>query len=346
MSVSLKRLFDKLGQGASSAELLHEWVATLYRNRADLAGTNLFSEVSSENLQRLYALLDSPVRSVRQSAMVIFALVFLSPLAKAMFLLKFGLSVKPGKIMISRLKIFKSEVDAVELLATLGEPLNWPVGGLLWYVPVMMRDYSRALKPFEFFRDSALCTGNSGSVDVLMVPDPLTNICGVEFSPEDFEIARSQLGASGLSADADSSFLRQPLRLSKNDQKPCEPSFEGEPEKNTCEASALPIQRRPTTTSTKSPSKPPPKKISPAPFKPKTSLTLPLSSKELPQPRPASSKSPNQPRFSGFFPETSPSLKKPDPNPKAVGFKALNRPIFQSAIATVRTLPERSTPRQ
>ena len=118
MSLSLKRLFDKLGQGASSAEFLHEWVSALYRNRADLAGTNLFSDASSENLQRLYALLDSPVRSVRQSAMVIFALVFLSPLAKAMFLLKFGLSVKPGKIMISRLKVFKSEVDAVELLAT------------------------------------------------------------------------------------------------------------------------------------------------------------------------------------------------------------------------------------
>ena len=152
-------------------------------------------EFNSKEIERMLTMFENSRSGIRKLSLVLISLVLMNSQSKIFFLEKCGLSLVTGKTFLTRLK-YVSNFSSSMLLAfrhmqaILGELKQTPVLGadvLFWYIPLDIEDRSISdlfLPRVRTFRVSDIKVF-SNVVDLSYLPDPVFNLCGVEFSKMD-----------------------------------------------------------------------------------------------------------------------------------------------------------------
>ena len=153
---------------------------------------------SSKDMECLLSLLEDSQKPVRKMALFILSLVLTNPLSKIFFLEKCGLSLIIGKTFITRLKFLSTfgndnqsaERNTASIIYKLKSSPVTSSDVLFWYIPldVHQNKMNKKFKPrlFEFKISEVFTCGNKFSC--IKIPDPVYNLCGIEFTNSDFQI--------------------------------------------------------------------------------------------------------------------------------------------------------------
>lgn len=151
----------------------------------------LLENFNSNKIVKLLALLENESSKTRKLSLLFFALVVSNSKSKIYFLEKCGFGLSFGKVLFTRLKYLQNllpkglEAGAVVrsfiLTVNAAKRPNRPV--LFWYVPLSTLEESN-LKVMHFYES---VFENKLTMDLLMevVPDPIDNMCGFEFTTYD-----------------------------------------------------------------------------------------------------------------------------------------------------------------
>lgn len=160
------------------------------------AGEFILSGVSSKEIVKLLSLLENESPKIRKLSLLTLTFIIRDPCSKIYFLEKCGLGLGTGKIFLTRLKYLHVNVPQVDkateimrILLTTGVKRTLNVGNLFWYVPLPnTKNYPSAETSvgYCFYDQSIVLRDTNGDVITTSIPDPLTNICGVEASEKDF----------------------------------------------------------------------------------------------------------------------------------------------------------------
>lgn len=150
---------------------------------------------SSKNIERMLTLLENSMSYIRKLALLVIGLVLTNSNSKIFFLEKCGLSLIISKTFFTRLKYLynfsRSPEHALQNLQSVTSRLRTvkPLDNdaLFWHIPLktskgkMPRGYRPEI--FEFRIKDMI--NEEGKIDLANVPDPVYNICGVEFTEAD-----------------------------------------------------------------------------------------------------------------------------------------------------------------
>lgn len=174
---------------------------------------------NSKDIEKLLTLLENSLSNIRKLALLVIGLVLMNPLSKIFFLEKCGLSLVVGRFFLTRLKYIynfsldqrnatKNVMRVIKLLKVSG---TGPQGTMFWHISLdlvknrMAEDFHPKL--YEFRVHDMLDA--EGNIDLSRVPDPVYNLCGLEFFEIDKQIKidyQIQLQKKG---DFDNSEIKQ-----------------------------------------------------------------------------------------------------------------------------------------
>ena len=178
--------------------ILHRILAMYLSDRRDpFRHRYELENFSSKNIERMLTLLENSMSYIRKLALLVIGLVLTNPNSKIFFLEKCGLSLIISKTFFTRLKYLynfsRSPEHALENLQAVTsrlqsvKPLN--NDALFWHIPLktskgkMPKNFTPEI--FEFRIKDMI--NEEGKIDLANVPDPVYNICGVEFTAQDRE---------------------------------------------------------------------------------------------------------------------------------------------------------------
>lgn len=160
-----------------------------YKYRYELQNFN------SKEIERMLTMFENSRSGIRKLSLLLISLVLMNPQSKIFFLEKCGLSLVTGKTFLTRLK-YISNFSSSKPIAfrhmrnIMGELKQYPVlntGVLFWFIPLEISDrvindlFIPRIRTF-FISDIKVF---SNVVDLSYIPDPVFNLCGVEFSKLD-----------------------------------------------------------------------------------------------------------------------------------------------------------------
>lgn len=190
---------------------LHKIVLAYLRDPSKSYATQYqLSHFNSKNIEGLLTLLESSFAPTRKMAILLIGLLLKNPLSKVFFLEKCGLSLVVGKTFLSRLKYVSNfannSAEAFShMKAIMSEVKTCPVlssNVLLWYVPLnvhkakMPKDFRPKIKELFFNH----MDHSTGEIDLKGIPDPVFNLCGVDFTSSDKEVKLSAKGQNPQAA--------------------------------------------------------------------------------------------------------------------------------------------------
>lgn len=179
-----------------SEAILRKIVSTYLRDKKRTHEINFeLQNFNSKDIEKMLTLLENSTSSIRKLAVLMVGLVLTNPLSKIFFLEKCGLSLIVGKFFLSRLKyVFNfsgGQIPATKNIQRLTKLLhaagNSPPRTLFWYVPLYVRngrmkeDFRPSLHEFKI----SDMLDPEGRIDLARVPDPVFNLCGLEFTNSD-----------------------------------------------------------------------------------------------------------------------------------------------------------------
>jgi hypothetical protein len=150
---------------------------------------------NSKDIEKLLTLLENSMSNIRKLALLVIGLVLMNPLSKIFFLEKCGLSLVIGRFFLTRLKYIynfsqdqrnatKNVLRVMKLLKISG---TGPKGTMFWYISLDLKKNRMAEnfhpKLHEFRVHDML--DQEGNIDLSLVPDPVYNLCGLEFFDTD-----------------------------------------------------------------------------------------------------------------------------------------------------------------
>ena len=167
---------------------------------------------NSKDIEKMLTLLENSLSSIRKLALLVIGLVLMNPLSKIFFLEKCGLSLVIGRFFLTRLKyIFNFSINernatknVMKIMKILKISGNGPRGTMFWYIPFnpkkgkILEDFRPNVHEFRVHN----MLNEEGQVDLSLVPDPVYNLCGLEFFIEDKNIKIEQQMASFKMAEA------------------------------------------------------------------------------------------------------------------------------------------------
>lgn len=179
-----------------SEAILRKIVSTYLRDKTRSHARNFELEnFNSKDIEKMLTLLENSTSSIRKLAVLMVGLVLANPLSKIFFLEKCGLSLIIGRFFLSRLKyVFNfsggqkpATRNMERLMRLLHASGSSPARALFWYVPLYVRN-GRMKEDFrpsvhEFKISDML--DPEGRIDLSRVPDPVFNLCGLEFTKAD-----------------------------------------------------------------------------------------------------------------------------------------------------------------
>lgn len=179
-----------------SEAILRKIVSTYLRDKTHSHARNFELEnFNSKDIEKMLTLLENSTSSIRKLAVLMVGLVLANPLSKIFFLEKCGLSLIIGRFFLSRLKyVFNfsggqkpATRNMERLMRLLHASGSSPARALFWYVPLYVRN-GRMKEDFRpsvhEFKISDMLDAE-GRIDLSRVPDPVFNLCGLEFTKAD-----------------------------------------------------------------------------------------------------------------------------------------------------------------
>lgn len=153
---------------------------------------------NSKDIEKLLTLLENSMSNIRKLALIVIGLVLMNPLSKIFFLEKCGLSLVTGRFFLTRLKYVynfsqnqrNATKNVMKIMKILKISGTGPQGTMFWYISLdlernrMSEDFHP--KVHEFRVHDML--DKDGNVELSLVPDPVYNLCGLEFFESDKKI--------------------------------------------------------------------------------------------------------------------------------------------------------------
>lgn len=152
-------------------------------------------DFNSKEIERMLTMFENSRSGIRKLSLILITLVLMNSQSKIFFLEKCGLSLVTGKTFLTRLKYvsnFSSSMSIAfrHMRAILNELKQTPTLSnevLFWYIPLEIKNRTindLFLPRVKTFRISDIKLV-SDVVDLSQLPDPVFNLCGIEFSSLD-----------------------------------------------------------------------------------------------------------------------------------------------------------------
>lgn len=214
MSNSFSNFLGSLKE-KNNSEILLLNLHSLILEFNNFSSSNQLSKISSTHLHSFYSLLEDRDRRIRKASLTLLCLILRNPEAKMEFLKKFGMTQIPSKIPITRMKYLSNEIDVAELIASLKKPSAPSKGSLCWFLPYFARNFNVSeTSPIEYLEIYQLFD-RTGAVSLELVPDPITNMCGIELLPEDVQ---TKISKSFLEEEPSFIGMTSTISISKQDE--------------------------------------------------------------------------------------------------------------------------------
>ena len=170
-----------------------------YKHRYELQNFN------SKEIERMLTMFENSRSGIRKLSLLLISLVLMNPQSKIFFLEKCGLSLVTGKTFLTRLK-YVSNFASSKTIAfrhmrnIMGELKQHPVLSpkvLFWFIPLEISE--RVISDLFIPRIRTFYISDikvfSNVVDLSYIPDPVFNLCGVEFSKMDQQAKKMAIRA-------------------------------------------------------------------------------------------------------------------------------------------------------
>ena len=153
---------------------------------------------NSKDIEKLLTLLENSMSNIRKLALLVIGLVLMNPLSKIFFLEKCGLSLVVGRFFLTRLKYIynfshdqrNATKNVLRIMKILKVSGTGPKGTMFWYISLEL-EKNRMKENFQpklyDFRVNDMLDPD-GNIDLSLVPDPVYNLCGLEFFEIDKKI--------------------------------------------------------------------------------------------------------------------------------------------------------------
>jgi hypothetical protein len=142
--------------------------------------------LNSKDITKLLSLLEDKDKNVRKITLLILVLFLLNEDSKLYFVEKCGLLTKTGKIFLTRLKYLKLNLgnteQSIKVLNGIMNKKKTQNNGkyLFWYIPLKFEnDNNLENINFTFFDKNSIDFSQK-NLNLLTIPDPIYNLCGIE----------------------------------------------------------------------------------------------------------------------------------------------------------------------
>ena len=174
----------------------------------------IMGEINSKDIEKMLTLLENKDKKIRKLTLLVLTFLLQNGKSKIYFLEKCGLGLKMGKIFLSRLKYLTLNIkDMPASIDVLNEIIEKGVIGqskeaLFWYIPLIDRNkepYTASQIDYVQFYVEDIKADGLGDIDIHSLPDPIYNLCGVDFDRADIQNSEIYSNAFDLSKMLDGS---------------------------------------------------------------------------------------------------------------------------------------------
>ena len=170
---------------------------------------NFFSSISSNQLSRLYSLLENVSVEFRKAALLLFSVILRNDEAKATFVNKFALAAFSGRICVSRIEELEGAEEVSSFLQILGRFQSMPPQSLFWFVKK-----DRIEKGVKIFKISDLQFSETGNILFNLLPDPKSLLFGFDFTTDSYISKPKKFSIFSELFHNDASLKKQKVELS------------------------------------------------------------------------------------------------------------------------------------
>ena len=155
----------------------------------------ILGNINSKDLQKLLTMMENKEKAIRKLSLLVLAFLLQNSQSKMYFLEKCGLGLKLGKVYLTRFKYLTLNIkDQNKSLTLLDKILkNESVSQkdlLFWYIPLVTNE-KQAIEAhqidFKDFMVSHIELNKKKEIDVDKLPDPIYNLCGIDFTEDDLK---------------------------------------------------------------------------------------------------------------------------------------------------------------
>lgn len=184
MQERFQEILFELAEGPIALFSLKKFVTDLFSHLSEdpgIAKINFLSSISSNQLSRLYGLLENASVEFRKAALLLVSAILRNDGAKATFVSKFALAAFSGRICVSRIEELEGPKEVSTLLRVLARFQPMPQHSLFWFVKK-----DRIEKGVKVFRLADLQFSETGNILFNLLPDPKSLLFGFDFTTDSY----------------------------------------------------------------------------------------------------------------------------------------------------------------